>query len=159
MFEPLKKESWLTPSIKSFIAQQSLAFWAPLLFAVVVAKIMGDQSSGDDNSGNIWPWYVFFCACGCVLAYLVSHLFPNRGRDGRWVWVLPTCWFVLAFATELPLKRTTHSLLETLRKFFHPTRNDFFLAIAFATLPMLACWCYALVMFVVADRMSRGIRS
>ena len=152
MFEQLDETSWLSPSIKSFLAQQVLAVWGPLLCCFVLAIIIDGHGFSDENSSDAVFGYVFIGACAFGLACVVQRFFPDDVRPGRWVWVLPACWFVLGFASELPLMRTAHPLLDNLRRYFHPTRKDLPLALVMFTCPMWACCCYASVMMVSAKR-------
>jgi hypothetical protein len=153
MFEQLERTSWLTPSIKSFLAQQALAFWGPLLLCLfLIGIVTKDQRYADENSSGAGLWYIFLAPCACGVAYLVRRFFPNSVRPGRWVWMLPTCWFVLVFSSELPLTRTAHPFLDNLRIYFYPTPKDFPLGILIATFPMFASCCYAMVMMISAKR-------
>lgn len=139
-------------SFLSWFTQQLTAVLIPSLLALVVGGPMTDYF--DQVSG--FPlgmvrkvvWYAFFVwGIGFYLALLVNRLFPNAAQEGRWVWVVPTFMFLIAFSFDASMSTFPHAL----SVFFYPGPNgEAWWCVAVITYPTCQAALYSLGMFLVA---------
>jgi hypothetical protein len=154
MFETQIQDS----SFGGWLAQQILAVLVPAVWALATANLptilvwrLGYPL------GNIAEtiWYVVFVwGIGFVLALLVQRLFPRAAATGRWVWPVPTLFFLLWFVGLAVMRSFRYALAA----FFYPGPNgEAWWGVAIITYPTCQCALYSFGMFF-ATRWARQHR-
>jgi hypothetical protein len=111
MFEhELKPE----PYFVSFVIQQLGAF----VGSVVLSVVIGSTLSGLGVAGEILAPLI-----AGIISFVIGMMFrgasPDRAAIGRWIWILPVCVFLIAFAREW----ASSSLPLVFAEFFWPGPN------------------------------------
>ena len=141
-------------SFLAWLAQQIVAIVVPTLLAGFTAgSIAQDIEEGPGYPLGIVGkliWYAFFVwGGGFYLALLVHRFFPRAAKEGRWVWVVPMFFFLLAFIGDALMSSLPHVLTE----FFHPGPNgEAGWALMLITYPTCAAGLYSLGMFLASRR-------
>jgi hypothetical protein len=132
---------------------------------IVIPTLLAGFTAGtiaqDIEEGSGYPlgivgkliWYVFFVwGIGFYLALMVHRFFPRAAKEGRWVWVVPMSFFLLAFIRDALMSSLPHVLTE----FFYPGPNgESGWALMLITYPTCAAILYSLGMFYASRRRRR----
>ena len=138
-------------SFMGWLVQQFAAIMVPVAWALITVEFPVNLGQWFGYPvGNIFEvlWYaVFVWGIGFFLALLVYRFSPRAAVEGRWVWVVPMFFFLLAFIGVALLSSLRHALSQ----FFWPesVSEDWW---AFATYPTCSATLYSLAMFFASRR-------
>jgi hypothetical protein len=137
-------------SFVTWVAQQVAAVLTPSLVALLTGGSVADyiEKGPGYPLGTIGKvaWYALFVwGIGFYLAMLVHRLFRRAAAVGRWVWILPTFFFLLMFFNDV----FKHSLSSAFSEFFNPGPNgEAWWALMIFTYPTCSAVLYSLGMFL-----------
>src|SRR6266852_4807729 len=111
-------------SFLSWLIQQIVAVAIPSILALIMAGPITDELDRGygfplGTLGKVLWYSVFVCGIGLYLALIVYRLLPRAAVEGRWVWVVPLSFFLLAFIVNALMSSFTHAL----STFFYPGPN------------------------------------
>ena len=133
-------------AILYWIVQQVLVLAAALVWMLLTGEI--PRSFSTESSGTLAEALVLvavtvvpFFAIGGVMHVDQPGRLPGLSRSGRWIWVLPACFFLNSIASSLrywPFATVMSELL------FPPLNGEAWWAVMFVTYPCLCCLGYSL---------------
>ncbi len=141
-------------SFVAWLTQQIASVAIPSILALITGGPIADYF----DQGFGFPlgiagkviWYAFFVwGIGFYLALLVHRFFPRASKEGRWVWVVPIFFFLLAFIGDAFMSSFQHAL----SAFFYPGPNgEAWWALMVITYPTCQAVLYSLGMFLIAHK-------
>ena len=145
-------------SFLAWFAQQVGALLVPSILALLTAGPIANYF----EHGRGYPlgvlgetiWYALFVwGIGLYVALLVARLFPSSVITGRWVWPVPTLFFLLFFVRDALFSSFGHALSDL----FYPGPNgEAWWGVMIVTYPTCSAALYALGMFFAANQRARG---
>lgn len=151
MFETELRDDY---SFAAWLAQQIAAICVPTLLAGFTAgSIAQDIEAGPGYPLGIVGkviWYMFFVwGLGFYLALVVHRFFPRSTKEGRWVWIVPLFFVMLAFLGDAMMSSVPHVVTE----FFYPGPNgESGWALMLLTYPTCAAILYSFGMFFASQK-------
>jgi hypothetical protein len=142
------------PSFVSWLAQQFTAALVPLLWALLarfptelrhaLGPTLGAVAAVTWNVIAVWT-------VGFVLGVLVQRGFPRAVRVGRFVWILPTVFFVICFLADC----TNRPFPTVFADFFWPGSNgEAWWGVILVTFPTWSSICYSIGIIFTAKRLT-----
>jgi hypothetical protein len=141
LFTTLRDE----PSFFAFLLQQlgvPLVCFVAVLSTSQVPGIFKQSGVDGESAGALWA-LVGALVSGFVLGCLASRFMPRATSTGRWIWIIPSLFFLWAFLDE----SLSSSLVSALRMLFFPGPNGAAgLVLVLLTVPTISTWSYSAAM-------------
>lgn len=147
MFQEVEREL----SFASWILQLVAAYCGPIAMLMVVDTWLKAQDTLLEQVLS----YVLVGAIAAAMALVVSLLAGDPAKEGRWVWVIPFAFELMAVAWELLFQRTHGELCELfVVRDTGPMAGENGWVMVLLTIPTWSCCCYSLVMWQQLRRRS-----
>lgn len=136
-------DDWV-PSWISLGLQSILAYWAPLIAAMLLESSLRVHFSPFSAAEHVVN-YGLIALLAVALAFGVSTFFADSADAGRWVWVLPVAVVLFCFFWEL----SSHGLSEATLLFYigDPTMGEAGWGMVLLTMPAWSCCSYSAAMY------------
>ncbi|MBZ5610116.1 MAG: hypothetical protein LAP38_17785 [Acidobacteriia bacterium] len=143
-------------SFMAWLSQQVGAVLVPVIWAMITADIPVSLGGLTYPIGKVaaFIWNaVFVWGIGFPLALVVHRLLPRAASAGRWVWVLPTFFFLLTFIGDSVMSSLGHAFSNL---FYTGSNGEGEWATALITYPTSECALYSLAMYLASRRRRRS---